>query len=177
MAKTSKSKSVINPVDAEITEILDHVEPEILLEEQKEVASSEFEKAIKNLKVDNPPVEEEIEDQKIPEEKVEIKLTKRYLISEIIYMVEHTDNLPPDRKALKYDYAEILVDLETILSVEKIYENRLFDFGIEEEDYDDDFHETACIVHCSAFSDPIIVMDYSFEDLIAVLMEYRNEKC
>ena len=77
MAKSMKSKSVINPVDAEITEILDHVEPEILLEEQKEVASSEFEKAIKNLKVDNPPVEEEKEDQLIPEEKVEIKLTKR----------------------------------------------------------------------------------------------------
>lgn len=182
MAKTSKSKSVINPVDAEITEILDNVTPEIVKSKFQEAVDNIQDNQLQPEKVDAENIVQEINEIN-KDENTEINLGSRYILTEIVYIIESKDDLPAERLDTKFDFTEILLDLETVLAIERVYEKRLIDFGITEEDIDDlsEAHDRemldACIVHCSAFTDAIIVTDYTFEELISILIKFRNEKC
>ena len=74
------------------------------------------------------------------------------------------------------DFSDFFIDVETILALETVFVERLRDFGLEEEEVDELKLMDGCIVHCSAFTDEIIVMDYSYDDMVMLLMSYRENQ-
>ena len=188
MAKTSKNKGSINPIDAEITEIMEQPNVDPQNENITPVEISTFQKVVNEI---NPAKQEvqEIETSNEAENSSEFTLKinngtlpSRYKLLEIVYVISDDIELPVERKEMIFDFTEILLDLDTVLSFEKVYEKRLLDFGIDEDELDDleENHDRylldGCIVHSSAFVDPIIVTEYSFEEMITFLLEYRNER-
>ena len=188
MAKTSKNKGSINPIDAEITEIMEQPNVDPQNENITPVEISTFQKVINEIN----PTKEEVEEiekayqsLKSPVSTPDINnsnLPNRYKLFEIVYLIHDDIELPVERKEMVFDFTEILLDLDTVLSLEKVYEKRLLDFGINEDELDDleENHDRylldGCIVHSSAFIDPIIVTEYSFEEMITFLLDYRNER-
>lgn len=175
---TKSKKNVINPVDAEITEII--MDAKTSNQEKKE--QSKFTKAVEETKVESNPVttiETEVKTD-FPTEKFtssELVLPKRFLVCEILYLINNdVSNVVPNRKKHKYDFTEILLDFDTVLCIERVYRDRLFDFGMSIESANEIEEEDSCILHCSAFTDPILLTEYSFEEMVNLHIDYRNEK-
>ena len=172
--KTTKN---VNPVDAEFTEIMNEttdvqVQPkeEVIDFTEKAESKSLFEQAVKEV----APVDEEEEKELtgIKNEKSNNPLiANRYIQSECLYKVNSESR--PDMVS---DFSEFFIDVETILSLERVFPERLKDFGMEEDEVDELQLMEGCIVHCSAFTDEIIVMDYDYENMIEILTSYRQNQ-
>ena len=154
-------KKPVNPIDAEIMDEMSKPTPEI------EIGDSFEQPAPEETDASNP-FQPEAEDV-IPLPEREIILPKRYFVSECIYR-------PTNPERGEYDFSEFLIDMETIQSIEKIFPERLIDFGIGEKEADQNNLMDGCIIYASAFAEEMIILDYTFEELIQNLIEYRGNE-
>lgn len=161
MAKTRKG---VNPIDQEIQEELSKKIPMAeVIEDQS--SPEEF--------GDDFEVSTEKEAEVIPAnsssdpEPKEILLPKRYILSECIYRTSNEERGD-------YDFSDFLIDLNTIGSLERVFPERLSDFGIDEKTIEDQNLIDSCIIWSTAFAEEIIVLDFNFEELTQSLIEYRE---
>ena len=158
----SRTKKGVNPIDQEIQEELTKQTTktpeleEFVNDEEDQTEEAELETFASE---ENQPTD--------PESVKEIVLPKRYILSECIY---RTNN--PDRG--EYDFGDFLLDLETFASLERVFPERLMDFGIDEKTIEDQNLLDSCIVWSSAFAEEIIILDFNFEELTQSLVEYRE---
>jgi hypothetical protein len=99
----------------------------------------------------------------------EIIETNRFINIEILYEVTNID-----RHA--FDFADALVDIETIFGVEMVSDERLTDFGVDEssiEKYEIN-SEKCCLIYSSAYPDGVIVLDMTMHEMGKILIAYRG---
>jgi len=175
-------KNSKNPVDSEFEEIKEIIENDAVPEFEKavkEFTQTEVKDRNYELKESEINVSEKEENkdsfglEQSTEDSVSLDLDsygQKWIETECLYMV-NSDGRPND----EFDYGDFLIDLGTILALEKIYPERLKDFGIDESQIHQDLLDS-CIVHCSAFTEPIIIMDYTYDEMINLLTAYSNKK-
>ena len=156
MAKTRKG---VNPIDQEIQEELLKTPMAEIVEDETPIMSGDDFETIPEMEVEEKPLS-------IPELK-EIVLPKRYILSECIYRTSNEERGD-------YDFGDFLIDLNTIGSLERVFPERLSDFGIDEKTIEDQNLIDSCIVWSTAFAEEIIVLDFNFEELTQSLIEYRE---
>ena len=99
----------------------------------------------------------------------EIIESNRVINIEILYEVTNID-----RHA--FDFADALVDVETIYGVEMVSEERLTDFGVDESSIDkyEINSEKCCLIYSSAYPDGVIVLDMTMHEMGKILIAYRG---
>jgi len=160
----------VNPIDEEIKSEMTKSSPVPPVEESKSMETFEQEIDVKYDGNDPNPFADPSEPvDVIPLPEREIILPKRYFVSECLYR-------PTNVERGEYDFSEFLIDMETIQSIEKIFPERLLDFGVGEKEAELNNMMDGCIIYASAFAEEMIVLDYSFEELIQNLIEYRGNE-
>lgn len=161
----SRTKKGVNPIDQEIQEELTKQTPPTPIVEEAEEFVDDEEDHPEEVELENFATEEVQSTD--PENVKEITLPKRYILSECIYKTQN-----PDRG--DYDFGDFLIDLNTIGSLERVFPERLLDFGIDEKTIEDQNLLDSCIIWSTAFAEEIVVLDFSFEELTQSLIEYRE---